>query len=370
MTTKKALIISVKAGGGHIALANALQAHLELWGYETKHIQILGNSMENMYKFQDKLGIYEQMYGLSDKPFASSLMLKLYQNQVEKEIETQLPNYATEFDFVFSTYFLVHPKGGKTRIMYIPDPLYHHGWGVGFPMDYYFFAWDEGAKAMVLKAPNLQNRSHIVGLVRQPIFYNQARKIQENTNHKKQIKESLGYGNKKLILLTGGGIFIAKSSPYLKNIARNLQTDSSLAAVVLCGSDEKFMREARANYSSISNLEFKGWLTSEEMADYMTASDFTFSFSAAQTPIEATLLGSPCLVFDFIKGQETCYVELLTKNKAALELTGSHSERLEQAFSIVRSEKNEFDLTNWQKKLIVVPETLKQALDDIKLQAS
>lgn len=365
MSKKKALIVSIKAGGGHTSLANALQTHLTSWGYETQHLQILGDSIEKTYKLQDKLGIYELAYKLADNPRVSRALLKLFEKRVESELKKQSPDYEKGLDLVISTHFLAHPKIGKQRIMYIPDPLYHFGWGIKRNMDYFFCAWQEASQELCKKAPSLSNKVRTVGLIRNPIFYTYAKKSVEDINFKNNMKSELGLSGHKVILITGGGIFIRKSSRYLKQIALEAQKHQNTKILVLCGSDSEFKKRAQKQYKNYPVLEFKGWLTSEEMARYMCTADFTFSFSAAQTAVESTMLGTPCLIFDYIRGQETAYVSLLTSNKVALELKGNKKKKLLKAFEIVLPNSSPFELIPWQKSQLDVPEKLKQVLNSL-----
>jgi 1,2-diacylglycerol 3-beta-galactosyltransferase len=132
---------------------------------------------------------------------------------------------------------------------------------------------------------------------------------------KAAVKSRLGLNvERPMILLSGGGAGIGKVLPIARSVARGLaanKVDAHLA--IIAGRNELLLRQLQSEPWPISVTPL-GYV--EQMADWMAAADLLISKAGPGTLAEAACVGTPVLVTDFIRGQESGNVRWIESSGA------------------------------------------------------
>merc|ERR1712146_68618 len=120
--------------------------------------------------------------------------------------------------------------------------------------------------------------------------------------------------NAKTALIVGGGDGIGNIEEITLSLAQEMakRVDES-QIVVICGKNELIKNNLlRAKFPENVNVVVKGFVTN--MDEYMTSSDCIITKAGPGTIAEATTRGLPCMLFNFLPGQEAGNVDFVIDN--------------------------------------------------------
>jgi len=365
MVKKRAVILTGKAGNGHLSVADAYRYWLLKWGYQAEVYDVLPQPSDQVTKLLYKVpATYRSLYRLSDKPTLSQAMVEILAPEIERKIGQLVPDYDSA-DIVISTHLFVHPEGKNFKVMIILDPIVHAVYFVRPRPDYYFAFW--GATLFGVKKNDL-NPDKIIytGPLARPSFYEVAKHL-PNERAKRQFKKSQGIPEDHLLVLVmAGSAWIFRSARYLDSLKQAFE-DEKVTFVFLCGRSKGFVEEMTEEYRGVKMFKFLRWLEEGKVAQWMAMADCGLAFSLAQMSVEAGLTKLPLFIFRLIEGQEEGYREVVNGKGVGLYLPGQPADQVELFKNLLPKREVLFkkNLEAWQKELLASPEKTRATLDRI-----
>jgi len=365
MRTKRAVILTGKAGNGHLSVAEAYQYWLPKWGFTAEVYDVLPKPSDQVLQLLYKVpATYRSLYRLSDKPTLSQAMIEILAPEIDWKIHQLIPNYDAA-DLVISTNLFVHPVGGQFRIMAILDPTVHSVYFSHPQPDCYFNFWESSLAEMKKNGFRTKKIIHTGPLAR-PSFYENGEKY-EQAKLQQELKAANNIPQDHLIALAmAGSAWIFRSAPYLDYLKKTF-LDEKITFVFLCGRNRKFIREVGSRYRRVKNFKFLSWLDQSEVTKWMIAADCGLAFSLAQMSVEAGLTKLPVFIFRLIEGQEEGYRQVINGHGAGLYLPGLPADQIELFKNLLPHRDKLFkkNLEIWQKELLAGPEKTHQALEQV-----
>lgn len=364
MANKRVVILTGKAGMGHLSIASALDFWTRKFGYNSEVIDIIPPSSDRIYKIMMKVPqIHAAFYRSSNNLMTAELMIKSFQREFTSKLKRFSP-LCQQADVVIATHPLIHPAVGKNKVITIVDPSVHASYCCEPCADKYFVFWDESiAQLKKFKIPT--NKIYSAHPLARESFYRIGKTI-INHEDKSKYKKLLNLNPElPLGLIMAGGGWIDRIKPYLDQLAASFPP-GTVNLAFLCGKKKAFARKMRQKYSQ-SNFIFLDWLTEKQMASWMGAADFAIALTLAQMSVEAGLCRVPIYIFNLIEGQEEGYRQVILNHHVGASIYGKPEKQVAILKKWLPNNQKSFNksLAIWQKQLLNGPEEYHQLLKDI-----
>lgn len=362
---KKAVILTGKAGFGHLAVAGAYQFWLQKWGYNAQVYDVLPALSDKLTTLLYKVPkTYKSLFKMSNTPSMAKMMLETSSLDIEKRIKKKAGDLSSA-DLVISTHPLIHPQSGKSKIMLLIDPNIHAIY-FSLPRPDAFFAFWEQSLAEADRFGIDLKRVFYTGPLARSSFYEIGKKTLKN-NFKGKIRKKMCLPeDKKIVLVMAGSGWIHRAEKYLKPLRESFKKEK-ITFVFLCGRNQDFLKDVAPGFRNEKLFKFLKWINEEEVAQWMAAADCGLAFSLAQMSVEAGLVGLPLFIFRLIEGQEEGYREVIDDKGAGMYIPGEPENQVEILKVLLKHGEDLFDksLFLWQKELLSTPEKVKIFLSKI-----
>ena len=336
---KKVLILTGKAGQGHISIAKSLEYWMSQWGMEPTILDILPGYINTTYKVNLKARTHQPFYRITNNRYFSKLMLRGFNGSLEERIQTLCPSYQ-DYDTVVSTHPLVHPDFAKTNIIILPDPAIHDLYLAAPHPQYYISLWKQ------------DRRYEFLGPLTRKGFYNELK-----YKTKQGLKKECGFDpNKTTGIILAGGEWINKSQDYIDMLGYAFDPEKH-EFIFVCGKNERFRQEAQRWYSN-TNLKFLGWMDDAQMNAVLRAGDYGICFSTGSGVVaEVGACRLPVYIIDTLGAQENGYIQILEKNGVGRYIKGSYWEKMDRLKELIPQTNRLFDknLNRWGDYLMTRP---------------
>lgn len=363
MKKKRVVILTGKAGQGHLSIAGAYQYWLEKWGYQAEIYDVLPSLNSKLLALLYKApATYKSLFKMSNQPLIAQMMAETIMPEVEKRIASRVPKYATA-DIIISTYPLIRPpKTRAVRIMLLPDPVAHAAYFTDPEPDYYFAFWEQSLKEAARFVPDMTKVIYTPPLARSS-FYEVGRKV-ASAAFRADLKHKFGIPKDHLlILVVAGGAWIYRAKEYLEPLQKTFGGEKIVFAFV-CGKNQKFAERILADYGHEPIFKVLSWLPEKEMAKWMAAADYGLAFSLAQMAVEAGLTSLPIFVFRLIEGQEDGFREIIDNKGVGMNIPGEPEKQVALLKVLLKHAKGIFakSMSSWQKELLSGPSQVKSII--------
>ena len=310
---KKVLLLSASAGAGHIRAAQALEKafnqleptlevrHLDVLDYTNKLFRHLYSKayIELVNKMPEVPG---WMYDKLDKPWKNERRRLALDKLNTRPLVRLLRDYQP--DFIVCTHFLpaeiVSWLRAKERLasrqaIVVTDFDVHAMWLVHH-YEQYFVAIDEARvyiEALGIPAAKIT----VTGIPIDPVFAKRKNKLEMRQKH--------GLDNERItILLSAGGFGVGSVEPLIASLKA---IEHKVQVVAICGRNEdlrKRLLKSRNNLAAGGNLLIHPVGYTQEMEEYMSASDIVLGKPGGLTTSESLAKGLAFVVVNPIPGQE------------------------------------------------------------------
>ena len=310
---KKVLLLSASAGAGHIRAAQALEKafnqleptlevrHLDVLDYTNKLFRHLYSKayIELVNKMPEVPG---WMYDKLDKPWKNERRRLALDKLNTRPLVRLLRSYQP--DFIVCTHFLpaeiVSWLRAKERLesrqaIVVTDFDVHAMWLVHH-YEQYFVAIDEAR--VYLEALGIPvSKVTVTGIPIDPVFAKRKNKLEMRQKH--------GLDNERItILLSAGGFGVGSVEPLIASLKA---IEHKVQVVAICGRNEELRKrllKSSNNLAAGGNLLIHPVGYTQEMDEYMSASDIVLGKPGGLTTSEALAKGLAFVVVNPIPGQE------------------------------------------------------------------
>jgi len=310
---KKLLLLSASAGAGHTRAAEALERafnqlepalevrHLDVLDYTNKLFRHLYSKayIELVNKMPEVPG---WMYDKLDKPWKNERRRLALDKLNTRPLVRLLRSYQP--DFIVCTHFLpaeivswlkARERLASRQAIVVTDFDVHAMWLVHH-YEQYFVAIDEAR--VYLEALGIPvSKITVTGIPIDPVFAKKKNKIEMRQKH--------GLDNQRTtILLSAGGFGVGSVEPLIASLKA---IEHRVQVVAICGRNEELRKRL---LKSSSHLAAGGSLLihpvgyTQEMDEYMSASDIVLGKPGGLTTSEALAKGLAFVVVNPIPGQE------------------------------------------------------------------
>ncbi len=324
---KKVLILSVKAGAGHLRAAAAIeqvliQTHPEVEARNVEALEFTNPAFQASFTgaynklASDLPSVWGLIYQRMDQNTATSKSKKfaaLVDRLNSAPIVRMVRRYAP--DAVICTHYLpaeilgpVRRKGKLAAPLTVALTDYDiHAMWIQEGVDRYFVATDEMAHALGEKGIG-DAKVSVTGIPIMPVF-SQPHLAPQAMRLKLGLRPE-----PPTVLLSAGGFGLTRVD---ETVAMLADVVDDVQLVALAGRNEKLEKALRAAAASrpgkIVPMGF-----AENMHELMAASDFVVSKSGGLTCSECLAMGLPMVIFNPIPGQEERNADYLLENGVAL----------------------------------------------------
>lgn len=363
MKKKRVVILTGKAGQGHLSIAEAYRYWLEKWGYQAEIYDVLpslnGKLLALLYKAP---ATYKSLFKISNQPLIAQTMTETIMPEVEKRIRQRVPRYAAA-DMIISTHPLIRPaKSRVLKIMLLPDPVAHAAYFTDPEPDYYFAFWEQSLKEAARFVSDMTRVIYTPPLAR-PSFYEIGRQV-SNSVLKAGLKHRFGIpADHLLILVMAGSAWIYRAKDYLEPLQKTFRGEKVVFAFV-CGKNQKFAERILADYGNEPIFKVLPWLPEKEMAKWMAAADYGLAFSLAQMAVEAGLTSLPIFIFRLIEGQEDGFRGVIDGKGVGMNIPGEPENQAALLKVLLKHAKGIFakNMSSWRKELLFGPSQVKSII--------
>jgi processive 1,2-diacylglycerol beta-glucosyltransferase len=310
---KKVLLLSASAGAGHIRAAQALEKafnqleptlevrHLDVLEYTNKVFRHLYSKayIELVNKMPEVPG---WMYDKLDKPWKNERRRLALDKLNTRPLVRLLRSYQP--DFIVCTHFLpaeiVSWLRAKERLasrqaIVVTDFDVHAMWLVHH-YEQYFVAIDEAR--VYLEALGIPvSKITVTGIPIDPVFAKKKNKVEMRQKH--------GLDKERItILLSAGGFGVGSVEPLIASLKA---IEHKVQVVAICGRNEELRKrllKSSSNLAAVGNLLIHPVGYTQEMDEYMSASDIVLGKPGGLTTSEALAKGLAFVVVNPIPGQE------------------------------------------------------------------
>jgi processive 1,2-diacylglycerol beta-glucosyltransferase len=324
---KKVLILSVKAGAGHLRAAAAIeqvfqQTHPEVEVRNVEALEFTNPAFQASFTgaynklASDLPSVWGLIYQQMDRNTATSKSKK-FAALVDRLNSTPIVRMVRRYapDAVICTHYLpaeilgpVRRKGKLAAPLTVALTDYDiHAMWIQEGVDRYFVATDEMAHALEEKGIGNANVS-VTGIPIMPVF-SQPHPAQQAMRLKLGLRPE-----PPTVLLSAGGFGLTRVD---ETVAMLADVVDDVQLVALAGRNVKLEKALRAVAASrpgkIVPMGF-----ADNMHELMAASDFVVSKSGGLTCSECLAMGLPMVIFNPIPGQEERNADYLLENGVAL----------------------------------------------------
>jgi processive 1,2-diacylglycerol beta-glucosyltransferase len=310
---KKVLLLSASAGAGHIRAAQALEKafnqleptlevrHLDVLDYTNKLFRHLYSKayIELVNKMPEVPG---WMYDKLDTPWKNERRRLALDKLNTRPLVRLLREYQP--DFIVCTHFLpaeiVSWLRAKERLasrqaIVVTDFDVHAMWLVHH-YEQYFVAIDEAR--VYLEALGIPvSKVTVTGIPIDPVFAKRKNKLEMRQKH--------GLDNERItILLSAGGFGVGSVEPLIASLKA---IEHKVQVVAICGRNDELRKrllKSANNLAAAGNLLIHPVGYTQEMDEYMSASDIVLGKPGGLTTSEGLAKGLAFVVVNPIPGQE------------------------------------------------------------------
>lgn len=320
----KILIVSVKAGAGHLKAAEALEVYLRENYRETevKNVDLLDHSsalIKFLYgkAYIDVIKIAPELFAYGYKNYEPTknfikprfLMDKFNFSDLFKLVDGFNP------DIVIATHFIpaailanYKEKSGKNYkvIEILTDYEFHPLWLID-GVDMFFTSTEEVKNELVFYGVD-ENKVFAGGIPIHPKF--------TNTKNKTELIKKYGLDqNVKTVLISAGSFGL---TPLSKAIGDFKKIKEDFQMLVVCGNNEKLKKEMEDLQKEELRLK-KVFSFVDFMDELMAASDILITKPGGVTISEALAIGLPMILIEPIPGQEEANADYLIEKGVAVK---------------------------------------------------
>ncbi len=317
----KVLIISARAGAGHVKAAESLfaQAHIQFPEWHTEHIDLVDYStplIKAAYTrgYVDMVKLLPELYAFGYNNFRVAKKVLKPGSLIDRFNHAKLFKKIAEFQpqVVISTHFIPPAllynyrkrKLAKFKTLTVlTDYEYHPIWNS--QSDFYTTAIEEMRFSMELDGIPGKLIS-VTGIPTHPKFNH----VQSAARMRRKLKLS---AKTPVVLITAGSLGVSSISDFINHL--RLVTHS-FQAVVVCGSDAKTFAKMKHYKTRDPRIKLVVGFT-HEMENLLQASDFVVTKPGGLTTTECLVVGKPMLLLNPIPGQEEANASYLTMSGAA-----------------------------------------------------
>lgn len=324
---KKLLFVYLRTGGGHLAPAKSVANYISKNNPETE--VLLFDSLQNSWWFarfvvvegyrilQNKAKwIFELIYLFNKiKLFArwSAFLVKINtQKYLEEKILKENPDEIVIFHFL-----LIAPVHNIIKkynlnikaITVVTDPYTAHPiWFLR--KDQSFIIFSEKLRAKCIADGINEKNLNVFPFILDEKF---SEKIPQEKIE--ATRKRLGFENKKILLILGGGDGIPKGSSILKKI---LNSGGDFEIAFICGKNKRMFKKAERlkRAQNIERLKIYEYI--DFVNDLLSISDVVITKCGASTFMEILLMGKVPVVNSYIWEQEKGNVEFLIENELGI----------------------------------------------------
>ena len=310
---KKVLLLSASAGAGHVRAAQAIEKAFAQFGTvdDVRHVDVLhytNKVFRHLYSkaYIDLVNKLPEvpgwMYDKLDKPWKNERRRLALDKLNTRPLVKLLREYQP--DVIICTHFLpaeiVAWLRAKERLIsrqaiVVTDFDVHAMWLVHH-YEQYFVAIDE-ARAYMEALGIPPEKIAVSGIPIDPVFAEKKDKQEMRVKHGLEV-------DRTTILLSAGGFGVGSVEPLIDAL-KPLKARAQVVAI--CGRNEDLRRRlvtAAARSKPIDNVLIKPIGYTNEMDEYMTASDLVLGKPGGLTTSEAMSKGLAFVIVDPIPGQE------------------------------------------------------------------
>jgi len=310
---KKVLLLSASAGAGHVRAAQAIEKAFAQFGTvdDVRHVDVLhytNKVFRHLYSkaYIDLVNKLPEvpgwMYDKLDKPWKNERRRLALDKLNTRPLVKLLREYQP--DVIICTHFLpaeiVAWLRAKERLIsrqaiVVTDFDVHAMWLVHH-YEQYFVAIDE-ARAYMEALGIPPEKIAVSGIPIDPVFAEKKDKQEMRVKHGLEV-------DRTTILLSAGGFGVGSVEPLIDAL-KPLKARAQVVAI--CGRNEDLRRRlvtAAARTKPIDNVLIKPIGYTNEMDEYMTASDLVLGKPGGLTTSEAMSKGLAFVIVDPIPGQE------------------------------------------------------------------
>jgi len=310
---KKVLLLSASAGAGHVRAAQAIEKAFAQFGTvdDVRHVDVLhytNKVFRHLYSkaYIDLVNKLPEvpgwMYDKLDKPWKNERRRLALDKLNTRPLVKLLREYQP--DVIICTHFLpaeiVAWLRAKERLIsrqaiVVTDFDVHAMWLVHH-YEQYFVAIDE-ARAYMEALGIPPEKIAVTGIPIDPVFAEKKDKQEMRVKHGLEV-------DRTTILLSAGGFGVGSVEPLIDAL-KPLKARAQVVAI--CGRNEDLRRRlvtAAARTKPIDNVLIKPIGYTNEMDEYMTASDLVLGKPGGLTTSEAMSKGLAFVIVDPIPGQE------------------------------------------------------------------
>jgi processive 1,2-diacylglycerol beta-glucosyltransferase len=308
---ERVLILSASAGAGHVRAAQALEKAFLLSGAarEVRHVDSLQYTsyvFRNLYSKQylnmvnkapDLLG---WLYDVSDKPWKNERQRLAFDKLNTRPLVKLINNYKPEL--VISTHFmpseiiswLLCRKKIKTRHAVVVTDFDAHATWLCRHYDQYFAALDE-TREHLQQLGVQSDKITVSGIPIDPIFAQGKSKL--------AMRQKYGLDEvRPTILISAGGFGVGPMEDVLNSL-RSLRND--IQVIAICGKNQALKtRVEELALETGDKLKLHAVGFTNEMDEYMAASDMVLGKPGGLTTSEALAKGLVFIIVNPIPGQE------------------------------------------------------------------
>lgn len=323
----KVILVSAKAGTGHIRAAEAIEEafHLHHPAVSVRHIEMLEYTnpiFRNLYSggYNRLAGNYttlwRMLYEKSDtmSPTGIAKRMTEFINRLNSHpfmslMKREDPDAMVVTHFMAAEILARMRRRGKLRGLLhvmVTDFDVHSMW-IHEGVDSYMVASEEIAELVRMKGVPAE-RIRVTGI---PIVA----AFSEEFSDKRSMRRKLNLREEPMtVLISAGGFGLSRVE---RTVAMLAEAVPDVQIIAIAGRNEKLKRDLEAVAAQHpGRVVPTGFVTN--MHELMTASDFAVAKSGGLTVSECMALGLPMIVFNPIPGQEERNADYLLENGAAL----------------------------------------------------
>lgn len=318
---KKVLVVSLRAGAGHIKAAEAIENAIKMKRTDLRvqtidfldYSNILSKTFYSKW-YVDLVKYAPQLYRLIyEKASPTSTIFRLVFDRINAQ---PFKEYISKFkpDLIICTHFVAANIVNHWRQKYgfdykvwltITDYEAHSLW-VDRDVDLNFVALPEVAKYLVQNGID-KKKIKVTGI---PIDLKFTKKYD-----KEKILKKFGLSKKFTVSVFSGGFGMGPLEEILRNIQYSIP---NIQVLVVAGKNIELKQKLEKMAGDSKNIKIFGFVNN--MEEFMAVSDIIISKPGGLTVSESLSMGTPLLMANPIPGQEEANVRFLLKNKAGLRV--------------------------------------------------
>jgi len=320
----KVLIVSVKAGAGHLKAAEAVEAAFAIYqpGVEVKNVDLLDYSNElikYLYgkMYLDVVRILPEFYAYSYRNYESSKKFIKPRFLIDKFNFSDFFGIVEDFnpDIVVATHFIPEAvlenyrrkRKKKFRIaVTLTDYEFHPVWLVP-NVDLYFTATEE-VKSSLLFYGTPSEKIVVSGIPIHPKF-----SVKKN---REELLAKYGLNNRSPVILISAGSFGV--TPLGEVIADFKTIKDEFQVMVVCGRNAELRKDLEGKQKSEPRLK-KVFGFVDFMDELMASSDLLITKPGGITVSESIAMGVPMIFIEPIPGQEEANADYFVEHGAGVK---------------------------------------------------